>query len=234
VAGREQDPCLVASPIARQYGYQCVVRGAPIYVVIWLGTGKSLIQIIKRAVGSTVTMVALVVSCYTLSPFIAAAMLGSAVRTNNVAMMDALVDWQGVKASLRKSILARLDEKAASRPVSAGMLESVSYTLTDTLSPYMVDYVLGQRISPAGFALYMGPNSPQAQKVRAAGIDPDTLPSANTMKRIRRANFTDLTHFQIEIADRWDPEKIFLAEFELRGLFWQMSRVDMLAMGQGA
>lgn len=176
----------------------------------------------------------MLVCAYTLSPFASAYVLGHAIKTNNASLMDVLVDWDGVKSSLRASILRRLDEKAQTRPVAAGVMESVKFTLTDTLSPYMVDYILGQRISPAGFALYMGSHSPQAEKVRALGIDPDTLPSANTLKRIHRSNFSDLTHFQIEIEDRWDPEKVFLAELELRDFVWRLARVEVLSLGKGA
>jgi Protein of unknown function (DUF2939) len=185
-------------------------------------------------VGSTVTMLGVLVCCYTLSPFAAAGLLGQAVKTNNVDMLNRLVDWDGVRTSLRASILQRLDEKSKNRPVEAGFIDSVKFTLTDTIGPYMVDYVLDQRVSPEGFILYMGPNSPMAQKVRAQGIDPDTLPSANTLKRIHRSNFRDLTHFEIEIEDRWDPEKVLLAEFELRGWFWQLAHVEALALGKGA
>jgi Protein of unknown function (DUF2939) len=192
------------------------------------------LKAIRQAVGSTVTALALLVCGYTLSPMATAALLGHAVKSNNADLMNALVDWDGVKDSLRVSILARLEEKAQGRPAEAGLIDSVKFTLTDTLGPYMVDYVLNQRVSPAGFNLYMGSHSPMAEKVRAMGIDPDTLPSANTLKRIHHANFRDLTHFEIEIEDRWDPEKVLLAHFELRGWMWQLATVDMLSIGKGA
>ena len=195
---------------------------------------RTLMTAIRRAVVTTITTFSLLVCAYALSPMATAALLGNAVKDNNVDLMNALVDWQGVKKSLRVSILARLSEKAQDRPVASGVMESVKYSLTDTLSPYMVDYVLSQRVSPAGFNLYMGPHSPMAEKVRAQGIDPDTLPSANTLKRIHHATFRDLTHFEIEIEDRWDPEKVLLATLEFSNFFWRLTKVDMLSIGKGA
>lgn len=189
---------------------------------------------LRQAVGTAVTGLAVLISAYTISPMATAALLGHAVKTNNVDLMNALVDWQGVKDFLRASILVRLDEKAQSRPVAAGMLDSVKFTLTDTIGPYMVDYMIDERVSPAGFNLYMGPNSPMAQKVRAQGIDPDTLPSANTLKRIHKAYFRDLTHFEIEIEDRWDPGKVLLAKMEFKDFVWRLTKVDMLSIGNGA
>jgi hypothetical protein len=188
---------------------------------------------LRQAVGTAITGLAVLTCLYTVSPMATAALLGYGIKTNNIDLMNALVDWDGVKGSLRASILARLDEKAQSRPIAAGMIDSVKYTLTDTIGPYMVDYMIDQRVSPAGFSLYMGPNSPMAEKVRAQGIDPDTLPSANTLKRIHSAYFRDLTHFEIEIEDRWDPGKILLAKMELRDLMWRLTKVDVLSIGSG-
>jgi Protein of unknown function (DUF2939) len=193
----------------------------------------SLITIVKRAIGSTVVTFALAVAAYTVSPFATAMVLSNAIKTSNVSLMDTLVDWQGVRTSLRATILQRLDEQALARPEHHGFLDSVKFTLTDTFGPYMVDRMLNERVSPAGFTLYMGPNSPQAMKVRATGIDPDTLPSADTLKRIRNATFIDLRHFQIEMIDRWDPGRVYLAVLERNGFLWRLARVDMLALGAG-
>ena len=213
-------------------GFPAVILGVPM-VRQSKRRGNMLIRAVKNAFSATVIMVALAVSAYTLSPFAVAAYLGSAIKSNDVATMDMLVDWQGVKASLRASILQRLDEKAITRPDKPGFVDKVKFKLTDKLGPYVVDYMLDERISPEGFALYLGPNSPQAQKYRAAGVDPDTLPSASTLKRIKRAHFKDLTHFVIEMQDRWDEDRVFLVQLELRDYLWRLAKVDVLALGAG-
>ena len=169
-----------------------------------------------------------------MSPFGAAYLLNRAIRNGDAATMNALVVWPEVKDSLRRSILQRLDEKALVRPDNPGWLEEAKYSITDAVGPLLVDYMLDQRVSPEGFTAYMGPHSTKAEAARAAGLDPDAMPSANVLKRIRRANFTDLTHFQIEIVDRWDDGKVFLATLELQGFMWRLSNVEMLSLGQGA
>ena len=193
-----------------------------------------MLKTIFHAVNATIITVSMLVALYTLSPLVTAYALNNAIKSGDDATMNVLVDWPAVKQSLRVSILQRLDEQTLLRPGHPGWLQSVKYTIADAVGPLMVDHVLGQRVSPEGFTAYMGPHSPKAEAARAAGIDPDTMPSADVTKRIRRANFTDLTHFQIEIVDRWDAGKVLLATLELRGLLWRLSNVEMLSLGQGA
>jgi len=188
---------------------------------------------ISRAVTTTVITVVVLAGLYVASPLAGAYLLNRAIKSGDAGTMNALVDWQPVKASLRRSILARLDEKAQSRPGHPGWLERAKYTLTDAVGPYMVEYVLDERVSPSGFTTYMGPHSPKAEAARAAGLDPDTMPGSDPLKRIRHAEFADLTHFQFEIVDRWDPGKVFLATLELRDFLWRLSSVDVLALGEG-
>ena len=193
-----------------------------------------MLRFASRTLNVIVLTGALLVAGYTLSPLATAYALNGAIKAGDAATMNTLVDWTSVRTSLRSSILQRLDEKALARPDNPGWLQSVKYTLTDAVSPYMVDHLLSQRVSPEGFTEYMGPHSPKAEAARAAGLDPDKMPSANVMKRIRRANFTDLTHFQIEIVDRWDDGKVFLATLQLQGVLWRLANVQMLSLGEGA
>ena len=180
------------------------------------------------------TACGLLVSAYTLAPLGFAMALHAAIKDGNAPLMNALVDWPAVKFTMKRSILQRLNERALARADNPGWLEQAKYTLTDTISPYMVDYVLARRVTPEGFTTYLGPNSPMALKARAAGLDPDHMPSGGMMQRIRRANFLDLTHFQFEVVDKWDQGKVFLAVMELRDFVWRLSSVEMLSLGEGA
>lgn len=189
---------------------------------------------ISRAVSKTVITVAVLAGLYAASPLAGAYLLNRAIKAGDAATMNALIDWQPVKDSLGRSILTRLEERALARPVHPGWLERAKYKLTDAVGPYMVDYMLGERVTPEGFTTYMGPHSPKAEAARAAGLDPDMMQGASPLDRIRHAQFLDLTHFQIEIVDRWDPGKVFLTTLELRDFLWRLSSVEMLALGEGA
>lgn len=196
--------------------------------------GAIVLKTVFRCINATIIIASLAVGGYTVSPLATAYALNCAIKSGDSATMNSLVDWGSVKDSLRASILQRLDEKALVRPDHPGWYQSVKFSIADAVSPYMVDHVLSQRVTPEGFTTYMGPHSPKAEAARAAGLDPDTMPSAAVATRIHHAYFTDLTHFEIEIVDRWDAGKVFCATLELHGLMWQLANVRMLSLGEGA
>jgi len=196
--------------------------------------GGPLLHAVARALSTTLCTLAILGGLYAASPLAGAWLLNRAIKAGDLATMNWLVDWSGVKESLRRSILARLDEKTLLRPSNAGWLAKAKYTLTDVLAPTMVDSLLDDRVTPEGFTAYMGPHSPKAEAARAAGLDPDTMPSANVLTRIHHAYFLDLTHFEIELVDRWDAGKVFRTRLELRNFVWRLSNVEMLSLGQGA
>lgn len=189
---------------------------------------------VMRALSTTINTAAVLLCMYLASPFVGAFLINSAIKANDTARMNALIDWDSVRNSLRRSIMVRLGEKAAARPANPGFFTSVKYELTDALSPMMVEQMLAERVSPSGFATYMGPNSPKAQAARAQGLDPDTMPNANVLKRIGHAYFRDLSHFEIELSDRWDEGKVYRTVLELRDLVWHQQSVEMVSLGQGA
>jgi hypothetical protein len=189
---------------------------------------------ISRALSTTICTLAIVLCVYIVSPFAGAFLLNRAIKAGDTATMNALVDWEAVKDSLRRSILTRLDEKALTRPDHPGWLAKAKFKITDAIAPMMVDSMLDERVSPEGFTTYMGPHSPKAEAARAAGIDPDTMPGADVLKRIKHAYFLDLTHFEIELTDRWDPGKVFRTQLVLSDFVWRLARVEMVSLGEGA
>jgi len=194
----------------------------------------TVLKTIGRAITSTITLSAVLVSLYLVSPLVGAFVLNRAIKSGDDATMNALVDWHAVKDSLRGSIMARLNEKALARPPKPGFLAEVKYEVTDVLAPMMVESMLDERVSPSGFTTYMGPHSPKAEAARAAGLDPDTMPSANVLHRIKHAYFLDLTHFEIELADRWDEGKVFRTVLEYSDFLWRLKSVEMVSLGEGA
>lgn len=195
---------------------------------------NALTKALTTVATTLLTACGLLVSAYTLAPLGFAMALHAAIKDGNAPLMNALVDWPAVKFTMKRSILQRLNEKALARADNPGWLEQAKYTLTDTISPYMVDYIVAERITPEGFTLFMGPNSPMAIKAREAGMDIDNMPSGNTLHRIRRASFADVTHFEFEMVDKWDQGKVFLAVLELKDFMWRLSSVEMLSLGDGA
>jgi hypothetical protein len=183
---------------------------------------------VKTCLTVLVLSVSLTVAAFVLYPIATAGVLQMAIKSGDADIMNALIDWSSVKSSLRTSILQRLDEKERSVSEGASGLEKVAFEVLRGLSPLMVDHMIAERVSPDGFTKYLGPHSPEESEALAAGRP---IPSANMLERVRKAEFVDWSHFQLEVVDRWDPGKIYRVSMVLHEAIWKLDGVEMLALG---
>ena len=165
---------------------------------------------------------------YAAYPLGTAVVLHTAIKSGNAELITGMVDWDGVRQSLKASILTRLGEQAQQRPSHPTLLQKVGFKLADYVAPRMVDYMIENRVTPQGFIQYMGPKP--AELTAGAGAQP----SGSMLERIRRAKFVDYDRFEFQVVDRFDPGKEFLAVFELKDFLWRLTRVEMLSLGRGA
>jgi len=54
---------------------------------------------------------------------------------------------------------------------------------------------------------------------------------ASFYARVRRAVFYSLTRFEVEIVDRYQPERRYVSTFELKGLEWKLTALAVLGAG---
>jgi Protein of unknown function (DUF2939) len=212
-------------------------------------TGR-LLKIFRRLIW----LAAAVVLSYAASPLLAAVLLHTAIKQGIVSYIEPRVDWQGVRNSLKASITQRLAERSQNRPASTGMLQSIKYELTDYVSPYVIDYMIDQNVTAEGFVAYLGPKrktpdsvlvarpvygrpvvlSASAAMTNVHAQAAPSLPSADMLQRIKRAKFVSPVEFEIDVADRFDPEKSYRAVMRLHNYMWQLSRVEVLSLGRSA
>jgi Protein of unknown function (DUF2939) len=204
--------------------------------------------IVRRCIWLSVALVA----SYMASPFLAAYLLHGAIKQGYVAYIEPRVDWLSVRASLKESITARLAEQSVQR-TDDGLWSSLKHEVVDTVSPYVLDYMIDNKVTAAGFVDYLKPK-PASKKeptlemyrgrwnlsvitpVEAAEITLKTpeIPGADMLKRIDRAQFTSLTSFEFEVRDRFDEGRRYRATLELKHYQWMLTRVDVLSLGKKA
>lgn len=184
---------------------------------------------LTRALQSVACALALAIALYAAWPFATALKLHHSIKSGDTAWMNALIDWDATRTSLRLSIEMRLQEKAAQRPDNPTFLQKVKFAVADAVSPYVVDHMIAQRLSPEGLTAYARKPAPGA--VAAADGEP---PPDTTLQRLRRFGFLDLTHVQFEVVDKIDPGKAYRAVLELKDFVWRLTRVEMLSLGSDA
>jgi len=167
---------------------------------------------------------------YVASPFWAAWNLREAVRTNDIALLERKVDWDGVRASLKTS-LARHPEllseaQAAGERISPTLWQRIKWALGAT----MLDRFIDNYVRPEAL-----PRLYHYRKQQAAG-DPGE-PQLGARERFRqlyarivRAEFQTLTRVEIEIADHYVADLRYVSNLELIGLEWKLTSLRVVAV----
>ncbi|HXF55930.1 MAG TPA: DUF2939 domain-containing protein, partial [Hyphomicrobiaceae bacterium] len=170
---------------------------------------------------------------YVASPFWAAWNLREAIRTNDIALLERKVDWEGVRSSL-KSSLARQPEllsaaQAAGERISPTLWQRIKWTLGATMLDRFIDSYVRPEALPR---LYQYRTE---WKQQAPGDPGQAQPSGRERfrqlyARIVRAEFQTLTRVEIEIVDRHVADLRYVSNLELIGLEWKLTSLRVVSV----
>ena len=162
-------------------------------------------------------------AAYTAAPFVTAWSIREAVRNGDAAYLETAIDWPSVRETLKPSLsrLAVGSPDAAAEP-------SLWQRLKAYVGEGAVSAAIDNAITPEGL--------PQLFTIRKAYRDyvsgqpeESKLPVLDRMQRawsrVKRAEFTSFTAFEVDMADKWDESRIYLAKLELTGLGWKLKEL---------
>ena len=178
-------------------------------------------------------LISFALAAYIASPFVTAWSIREAARNGDTDYLARTIDWPSVRETLKPDLsrialnLPDPEQPTAAKP-----------GLWQRLKAYWGQGAVNRAIDG-----YMTPEGlPQLFSLRKAyrdysGATDETaaLPVTERMKRfwarIKRAEFTGLTTFEVDMADKTDPNRIFLGKLELTGSGWMLKelRIRMLA-----
>lgn len=175
---------------------------------------------------------------YIASPFVTAWSIREAVRNGNSAYLEHRIDWPSVRATLTPTI------------------SRIALDLPDPEKPSLTEPGLWQRFktywgaSAVNRAVesYVTPEGlPQLFAVRKAYRDyvagePEDNKLAVTERvkrawaRVKRAEFTSLTTFEVDMVDKHDPSRVYLGKLAIDGFGWKLKelRVKILTTAENA
>lgn len=176
------------------------------------------------------------VAGYIASPFVTAWSIREAVRNGNSAYLEHRIDWPSVRATLTPTI------------------SRIALDLPDPDKPSLTEPGLWQRLKSywgegavnRAVEAYVTPEGlPQLFAVRKAYRDyvagePEDNKLAVTERiqrawaRVKRAEFTSLTTFEVDLADKHDPNRIYLGKLAIDGFGWKLKelRVKILTTAE--
>jgi hypothetical protein len=176
---------------------------------------------------------------YAGSPFATAWTLKEAIKAGNVPVIDALVEWDSVRVTLRQSMTAlALDRPMDFEAPPVGSLAQTSNApkagLWQRVKSYFgtaaVDRLIARYANAEGLPTLFSYG--RAYKRYVTGVDEAPKTLANLPQRIgefwsrlRHVEFVTPAAFAIEMTDKSDPTRRFTGLFQFRDLRWRLTEL---------
>lgn len=188
---------------------------------------------------------------YMAWPMLSAWHLKQAIRSGDLAAIEQKVDWPALRASLTASLI----EKAGAKPLKTATASdnsanapaprpepSLWQRLKRRYAPGIIGGTVQQTITPAWLVRAYATRENYRRKWRPAvgfakppqAFDGTWLADTKLAKfidsfdPIERIVFTSFTTLEIEVIDRYQPDRHFIVVMQLQGLRWKLAGLRLL------
>lgn len=182
-------------------------------------------------------IVSLAISAYIGAPFVTAWSIREAVRDGNSAYLERAIDWPSVRETL-KPTLSRIalnlpdPEAATPQPKPGFWQRAKAYWGAGAVNRAIDGYITPEGL-PQLFALRK-----TYRDYTGAIDDSKTLPITERIRRawsrVKRAEFTSLSTFEVDMADKQDPNRIYLGRLALTGSGWVLKELRVKVLTTAA
>jgi hypothetical protein len=168
------------------------------------------------------------VTLYIASPFVSAWFIREAVRNGNSDYLARAIEWPSVRETLKPSIVRialNLSDPEEQPQASPGLWQRLKTSVGQSAVDRMVDTYVTPEGLPKLFTLrktYRDYTSGDADEAKTTPLL-ERIERAWT--RVKRAEFTGFTTFEIDMADKQDPERIYLGKLKLTPLGWKLAEL---------
>ena len=176
---------------------------------------------------------------YIGSPFATAWGIREAVRNGDSGYLATAIEWPTVRETLKPSIA----QIALNLP-DPDKDPAASNGLWTRFKAYWgqgaVDSVVEKYVTPEGLPQLFSLRSKSRDLGGSDADEAKTTPILDRIQRawarVKRAEFTSPTSFEIDMEDKYDPTRIYLGKLELRPVGWKLTelRVKFLATANTA
>jgi hypothetical protein len=178
-------------------------------------------------------------AAYVAWPIYSALQIRDAIHSGDTATLARKIEWESVRASLKASLSAETLARLEADP--NGPKPSLWQRIKAVVTPKMADGVIDRYVTPQNLPYLFGIR--QAYRVAAGSQEPATVLAgtwlsgtpvdrlASFYRRIRRAVFYSPTRFEIEVVDKYEPERRYIGMLELRGLDWKLTGLTISGAG---
>jgi hypothetical protein len=187
----------------------------------------------------TVALVVVATALYIGAPFATAWNIREATRNGNSEYLASAIEWGSVRETLKPTIARialNLPDPVEDPAASSGFWARFkAYWGQGAVDQLVEKYVTPEGL-PQLFTLrktyrdYVSGDTDEASKL------PIVERISRAWARVKRAEFTSLTSFEIDMEDKYDPTRIYLGKLELGPVGWKLTelRVKFLTTAKNA
>ena len=177
---------------------------------------------------------------YIAWPLLTAWQIREAIIAGDTVTLERKVEWASVRASLKGSLSAETKARLEKDPNAPA--PSLWQRIKATLAPSLAESAVDRYVTPENLPSFFGYRETYRTTIRPAlGLKEPPTVLANTVfagtlldrmvsfyARVRRAVFYSLTRFEVEVIDRYQPERRYVSTFELKGWEWKLTALAVL------
>ena len=181
-----------------------------------------------------------IATAYVAWPLLTALQIREAMIAGDTATLERKVEWASVRSSLKQSLTAETKARLEQDPDTPP--PSLWQRLKASIAPTLADTAVDRYVTPEHLPSLFGYRETYRNSIRPAlGMKEPATVLAGTLfagtpvdriasfyARVRRAVFYSLTRFEVEIVDRYQPERRYVSTFELKGLEWKLTALAIL------
>jgi len=184
----------------------------------------------------------LAAGAYVAWPLASALAIREAMRDGNVEVLNARVEWDSVRASLKTSLTPETLAKLAEDPEAPK--RSLWQSMKAAVAPRFADTVIDRYVTPENLPVFLGYRETYKGTIRPAlGLkEPPTVLAGTILagtsldkglsfwKRVRRAVFTSPRRVLLEVEDQYYAGRRYTGTMELRGLTWKLTGLSIAGL----
>jgi hypothetical protein len=180
---------------------------------------------------------------YVAWPLFTALQIREAMLASDTATLERKIEWVSVRSSLKQSLTAEAKARLELDPNTPA--PSLWQRIKASVAPTLADTAVDRYVTPENLPSLFGYRETYRTSIRPAlGLkEPPTVLAgtlfagtpidriASFYARVRRAVFYSLTRFEVEVVDRYQPERRYVSTFELKGWEWKLTALVILGTG---
>lgn len=187
-----------------------------------------------RSLVLTASLAVFAIVAYVGSPFYTAWSIREAVRNGDSAYLEHRIDWPGVRATLAPTI-SQIAFDIPDAEIAPQQKPGIWKRFKAYIGQGAVNRAIDSYVTPEGLPQLFAARKAYRDYVAGQPGDSSVAVTERIKRawaRVKRAEFTSLTTFEIDMIDKTDPGRMYLGKLALDGFGWKLKelRVKMVSV----